>query len=690
MVKSILLVSSPEAAKHASTLFADMDVRWANGKLPEGDWPNALAASTDPEWIAAICPQLAAVNCAKIRQWLVDLSQCSTFDDVKPLTGGIKPYTSSAPVQSKQPENPPSASGAASPAPAKAAQVAEPDSGDLSDFDAREPVDHDEAAEMALRSIRQATALKKHAFEDTNPPKPGEWPDPADFWGVTELPEFLPQYLPAPIEPYVTDQASRAGLDPAQVALNCYVICAALLRSGIELQMQDDSGDGRVWKEKPILWGAVVGDPSSGKGPALDIALHKFFKIASALRQKDEAAWERYDEDIKIHEKRMLKYIAEAAQPGANPGKPLPPEKPPRERLWTDDVTKEVVAKLLNENPRGKIAILKDELASWFGGFDAYGNGKSDKDRPDWLSFYESKERYIDRAMEGRSYHVQSWGGVILGGIQPEVLSRIQGKLGADGMLQRFQIIVARPKRQVPKRAADGEAVKDWHRILENLAAMQPGAQPVQLSAEAAAYMDTQAQWIADAMQAGLPDAVKAALGKWEGLFGRLMITSHCIECAAQGLAHPSPLVSLRTAEQAWGWMRWILWPHAIRFYMGELGDEFKSGRLFAEYVLARDLRRIRPHILNSKWSHYGRNYTTIQQRREFWARLEMAGWVRPLGMLDRNAQLAQEYEINTLAFDGRFADQAKQAEVAMLRYRQAMHPKMLEQQGREPGSDDE
>lgn len=544
-----------------------------------------------------------------------------------------------------------------------------------------------EPEESILRDIRNWSALKSAA---SDAPEILQWPDPADFWGSGSLPEFLPDCLPAPIEPYVTDQASRAGVDPAQVALNCYVACAALIRTGIDLQMQEDFGDeGRTWREKPILWGAVVGDPSTGKGPALDIALHKFFKIASVLRLKDEAAWEQYDIDCKIHEKRMQSYYVEQAKTKTDIGQPIPPTKPPRERLWTDDVTKEVVAKLLTENPRGKIAIIKDELASWFGGFDAYGNGKTDKDRPDWLSFYESKERYIDRAMEGRSYHVPSWGGVILGGIQPEVLTRISGKLGADGMLQRFQIIVSKPKQQVAKRPADGEAVKQWNKILENLANMQPSGRSVQLSPEAAAYMDQQVQWISSAMQSGFAPALVAALGKWEGLFGRLMLTSHCIESAAAGMPFPAPYVSVAVAEQSWRWMRNLLWPHAVHFYLGQIdqGEEYASVRAFAEFCLARDIREVRPYEMTQTWSHY-RRFKTIQQRREFWARVEMAGWVRPIGVFDRNTAIARAYEINPAAYDGRFAGQSAVAKSAVVRYREAMHPAMIQAQGREPGED--
>ena len=693
---------------------------------------DAVICSTDRARIEQFCAAFVAVQCAKVRYWEQDLSGFTERQQVLDAAAGIKTYVPGSARQTVAAHagTPPLAAGSLpsagsgpSPDPGQrggqsvAESVAPDETGDdelatvqtPAPPDAGSPDEPVEAVERDLshdpddwtvgipdelethqRTIRTASEAKKHAFQQAQSETPAEWPDPADFWQATALPEFLPEYLPPAIEPYVTDQASRAGLDPAQVALNCYVVCAALLRTGIELQMQESAEDGRTWKEKPILWGAVVGDPSTGKGPSMDIALHKAQQIEHRMRLKDAEAWEKYDMDAKIYEKRVQSYIAEAAK-SPLAVKPEAPAKPPKERLFIDDATKEVVAKLLTENPRGKVTVLKDELASWFGSMGAYSSTGAEKDRGDWLSFYESKQKWIDRAMEGRSYHVPSWGGCIIGGIQPEVLSRISAKLGADGMLQRFQIIVAAPKRQVPKRAADQDAVKQWNRVQENLAAMQAPPYAITLSPEAAAYMDEQAQWISQSMQAGFVASLVSALGKWEGLWGRLAITSHCIEAAQLGLGHPQAQVSLKTMEQTFGWMRWILFPHAAHFYMGfaDQGEDAAFIKKFAEFALARGVDRVRPHWLASNWSTYRYNFRTIQARREFWSRIEQAGWARPIGIFDRASSLASEYEINPLALDGRFDVQAVSARMQAERYRAAMHPAMLAKQGREPGSDD-
>lgn len=518
-----------------------------------------------------------------------------------------------------------------------------------------------------------------------SPLEAAEWPEPFNFWGGRVLPTVTERHLPPAMADFVLTEAARAGVDPAQVALNCYVISSALIRSSIKLQMQPDGGDGRTWRETAILWGAVIGDASTRKKAGMDIAIYKFKEIASQLRAKDEAAWKRWDDDDKTHQKALQAWHSERIK---NPGamRPEAPEKPPRERLWTDDVTKEVVAKLITENPRGKIAIIKDELAGWFGSFDAYTRG-SDKDRPDWLSFYESGERYIDRAMEGRSYHVPSWGGCIIGGIQPDVITRIADKLGSDGMLQRFMLITSRPAGEGDDEAPpDRAAVSLWNHAQQVLAEMHAPQYAIQLSAEARAFMREQMRWTSKTMRSAENPALVAALGKWGGLYGRLMLTSHCIAEAAAGRPMPGQFVSLETAEQAWAWMSEILWPHAIRFYeeMGDTQPIDISQQTFARFVLARDLRIVGVRALAQNWTHYKRKITTIQHRREFWDAMCNSGWVRPSGGPDRTGNIATQYTVNPAVFDGRFKAEQEAAALRAQQFRDA-EPEAFRQPRAEP-----
>ena len=542
----------------------------------------------------------------------------------------------------------------------------------------------DDAATLALASVLDAD---RHSAVWVSDLGGDGWPEPNDLWGGSHLPEIRPEHGPAAIMPYLLDQAQLAGVDPAQTLVNGLTVCAGLVAEPIALQMMAESAR---WVERARLWGAVVGDPSTRKGAGLDIVTGDFFRIAKRLRDTQETELAEYDEQVKLHEHRMREWRpVEAKSPGVKP-KPQPPERPDLLRLWTDDATKEKVAYMLSKHARGKIMLIREELAAWFGSFDAYTSGKGEKDKPDWLSAYEGKERYIDRVAEGRSIHVPSWSVGVLGGIQPSVLARIAAQLGHDGMLQRFQIVVSRPASEGEERKPDEAATKRWRQVLDNLLgllyAQEHGA--IRLSPDAQAFRGECSRWINKAMRSGLSPHIVAALGKWEGLYGRLMITSHCIEAADQGRMFPDRQVSLETAQQCWRYMREILWPHALHFYDGILAENDARNPIkwIAGLILVEGLSEISTTFLSRRWSGY-RAIKTPQQRKELWDGLVTAGWLKPAGGSDVASKMPTRYSVNPAVLDGRFNDARLAYETERRRYTEIMHVKMPRTR-REPGQD--
>ena len=509
---------------------------------------------------------------------------------------------------------------------------------------------------------------------------------PIDFWGTQGLPNMQLDQMPE-FGPYVMDSANRAGVDPSMVALNCWVVAAGLIKSGISLNMQPEVADGRTWREAPVLWGACIGDAATGKGPALEIARERFLKIASRLRLQNEAALKEYDRLSKIHEKALQTYYSAAAKDPNTP-QPEEPPKPPKERLWTDNATLQALAKLIFENTNGRrLSLHHDELASWWGSFDQFTAAKgADSDRPAYLSFYESKPRFVDR-VGGGSYHLESWGGCILGGVQPDVLQRYVAKASGDGMIQRFMLIFAKPKTRPPAQAPDAQAQADWNRICENLAAMEPRGNSIVLSDEAAASIEEKADWINRAMQSGLQPALVASLGKWEGLIGRLAVTAHCVSDAYHDRQCPSPVVSLETVQIAWNWMHGILWPHLMQYYGGSMQTSALDATVkeFANFILARDLTEIKPHWLASNWTEYRRKVNTINLRREFWDAVCMTGWARGSGTLGRSGQIYDNYIINPAVHET-FKQQKAIAKLQAQKYREIAHPAFIAAQTRELG----
>jgi len=520
------------------------------------------------------------------------------------------------------------------------------------------------------------------------------WPEPLDFWGARMDSDLPISCLPPAIAPFVVDQSRVIGTDPAQIALNSLVTLSACIRVGINVQMQGNASDavlGRVWRESPILWGAVVGDASTGKGPAFDAATHYFRQKSNELRKKNDDDWKEYDIQSKVYEKSLKAYVSEAAK-NTSAERPEAPEKPPRERLWTDDATLETLGKLLTENPRGRLMLLKDELSSWCGSMDAYSNGKTDKDRPAYLSFYEGKERPIDR-VGGGSYHVQSFGGNILGGIQPQIMAKMAQKFSGDGMLQRFMVVVSRSQTDGDESGNyDISAVKRFHNVIDKLLDMQARPYPITLDEDAARFMADKRRWLRDVMKAQLDPAINSLLGKWQGLHGRLAITYACIDAADRGQDVPYPTVSLDHVTRSWEWIENVLWPHATHFYINVLGGggASEAEKAFGEYVLARDLEEVGTTKMSGGWTWYKQNVKTVQARKELFANLLNTGWIRPIGGVDRTGQMPTKYAVNPKVRDGRFSVQMEAAKSKRERAIKYAPAQFTAQQNRtrEPGED--
>ncbi|MCR4300684.1 MAG: DUF3987 domain-containing protein [Sulfuricaulis sp.] len=498
----------------------------------------------------------------------------------------------------------------------------------------------------------------------TPPDQP--WFTPLDFWEGTSLPEVDPRWIPAPIAPYLLDAADARGIDPAQVVAQGPTVCAGLIRESIVLHMSEGG-----WRERTRLWCANVGEPSMRKGAGDDICQDFMKGLALAARAEHEAALKGYRRDHAVYEQEMAAFVRGKAK-GEQGKEPPEPERPASTRLWTEDITIQGMALQLANHSRGKIILSRDELAGWFGTFDAYRNsaGVGGQDRPVWLSAYEGKERWIDRAENGgTAIHVPSWSVCVVGGIQPSILAQIAAKLGHDGMLQRFQIAISGPPHKESKRPISPAAVARWERVQRGLLAMIYAEEhgQIRLSPEADAFRSECSDWLLRAQQSGLSPALSAAIGKWDGLLGRLALTWHCIHAADEGRAWPERVVPLSTVEAVWAYMQGFLWPHAMQFYEAVLGDgeSRRANTELAGRILAHGITELTTTWLHRRWQRW-RQLRQPHQKREVLEGLALSGWLQPVAM---PGQMSTRWRVNPAVHDGRFEVQRERyaAEIARL-----------------------
>ena len=204
------------------------------------------------------------------------------------------------------------------------------------------------------------------------------------------------------------------------------------------------------------FWGAVIARPGMMKTYAVDEPLKPLGRLAVT-------ATERFAKDLDLHDAKQERIKAEidaykgnlkdAVKAGkttstiesalATKKAELRDNAVTERRYLTHDATVEKLGELLKQNPRGML-LQRDELAGWLRTLDRPGR---EGDREFYLEAWNGTGSYtVDRIGRG-TLHIPSLTLSIVGGIQPGKLRRyisdaVSDGVGADGLLQRFQLLV--------------------------------------------------------------------------------------------------------------------------------------------------------------------------------------------------------------------------------------------------------
>jgi len=229
------------------------------------------------------------------------------------------------------------------------------------------------------------------------------------------------------------------------------------------------------WKEPPILWGMLIGDPSSGKSPALDAILDPVKEIDNALSAEyltKRKKWADEDEVAKVHHANwkveVKAKIGDGKDPPAKPRNAEAGPPPVRDRIRVTDTTTEKAADLMSNVWRG-LLLSRDELSGWLGSMDRYNGGG---DRPFWLEAFGGRSFMVDRKNCPEPVIVDHLSIAILGGTQPDKLDSLLLNSDDDGLLARFltvypaQVPLSRPMVRLDTAIA--------LRAMERLRALEP------------------------------------------------------------------------------------------------------------------------------------------------------------------------------------------------------------------------
>jgi putative DNA primase/helicase len=388
------------------------------------------------------------------------------------------------------------------------------------------------------------------------------------------------------------------------------IVCVATVvgrRIGIHPKANDD------WLVVPNLWGAIIARPGMLKSPALGEALAPIRRLAAEAREDYNR---RLQEDgVKLEalqaKELAIKDLLRQAYKGKRGHSADELQDTLRSvrveikdlkeglferRYIVNDSTTEKLGEILAVNPFG-VLLERDELAGWLRGLEREDR-KSDREF--FLEAWNGLNPYTyDRIGRG-TIHIPALCLSIVGGIQPAKLARfvaeaLDGGYAADGLLQRFQLLVWpeglgewRLVDRSPNVAAREQAFGVYSgldRCAFNFEySGDAGMRTLRFAGDAQELFN---EWLTQLQgRLGSPDllpfpAFESHLAKYRSLMPSLALLLHLVECVGRDELGP---VSLAAAELAADWCDYLEL-HARKIYAAELGTDLAAAHLLAAKI---------------------------------------------------------------------------------------------------------
>ncbi len=492
------------------------------------------------------------------------------------------------------------------------------------------------------------------AAETYAPEEEAPWPEPVAV--EVKLPDVMAfdgSLLPAPLRGWVVDVSERMdNAAPDFAAAATVAVAAALLgrKVGIRPKRHDD------WTVVPNLWGGLIGPPASMKTPALEQVIKPVKRLAAEAQEAHQEALKAHALDVMVAEaeKAALKKKLEATAKKVASGEASrgnleevrqeiedleEPETPAERRYMTNDATIEKIAEILRDNPDG-ILYYRDELMGWLRSLDKAGR---EADRAFYLEAWNGNGSFsVDRIGRG-SLHVPAVCVSVLGGIQPGPLTTyvsdaLEESEKADGLLQRFQVLVYPDLRAYDPvdRWPDLEAKNRAYEVFKGLASLDAEAFGAVADEEGEVpyvRFDAEAQGVFDAWRAGFeprfrggeyPAAIESHFMKYRSLFASLALIFEAVDYTDGESAGRA--VRKHSALRAAAWCEYLE-SHAMRVYSPTLDTATVAAKALLDRVDAGDVThgaRVRD-IYNHQWA----GLATREEVAAAIAVLEEHGWVR-------------------------------------------------------------
>lgn len=249
---------------------------------------------------------------------------------------------------------------------------------------------------------------------------------PLDLESYSKVMPLTEDMLPHLMYTYVRDEAIALDYSaPDFVAIPLVILIAATAGARIAVQPKSKNTS---YIERPILWGAVIADPSEKKSPATSTAHNLYNPIQTKLDREYETE---------------LAYYLDKKEEGEKV------TKPGRRKLIVNDLTREALVDHLKYNQNG-VLVTRDELTGLLTDLSQernatarsfYLTGYNASDTPHYEARRTQPEVYLERIAIS-----------LFGGIQPSMICKFledkeAGKFD-DGLFERLLLMVY-PETQV-------------------------------------------------------------------------------------------------------------------------------------------------------------------------------------------------------------------------------------------------
>lgn len=461
---------------------------------------------------------------------------------------------------------------------------------------------------------------------------------------LAPVPPLDPALLPPAFRGWLGDHAERTCLALDYAAASALSALGSLVSRvlGIRPKRRDD------WLSVPVLWGAIVNPPgflkSEGYGEGQRFL--RFLQAQAAERYAGEV--EVFKRDAMIGEaqaKAAKAALEKAAKAGASRGEleelarqaaqAAECDPPPACHYIAADSTIEALCPLLINNPG--ILVARDELAGWLRTMDRQGH---EGDRAFYLESWRGLEPYAVHRIGRGHLHVPRNCVTVFGTIQPGPMARYIREAstsgeGADGLLQRFQLLVyPDPPAEFLNvdRLPNTTSAAVARAVFERVANLNPAAEglPVDerhglpylsFSGEAQEFFDGWRTNLENRLRSGeLSPIFQAHLGKYRSLMPNLALLFHLVDVAGHG---PLGSVSLESAERAAAWCEYLE-SHARRIY----GSAFEGDIEPAQRLLERLKSLPNPFTYRVVAQKGWAGLSTTEDVRRACGVLEEHGWV--------------------------------------------------------------